>query len=134
MAMKNPIVGIWGNCLLLMKNFVPPFFPQATWWNDSALKITPHFIIGPMMANFEQGFHVIGEMPTEDGTGIGFGLSVLLLISMVAAWRLRKRSDEGAWPTASRLLPGMLRWGVLIAPWGSLLFYCIKSGIVDAPA
>ncbi len=133
MDMKNPVVGLWGNCLLLMKNFLPPFFPQAGWWNEHALKIMPHFVVGPMVANFEQGFHVIGEMPTEDGTGIGFGLSVLLVISVLAAWRLGKMSPATAAPGASRYLPGVLRWCVLIAPWGSLFVYCIKSGIVDAP-
>lgn len=133
MDMKNPIVGLWGNCLLLAKNFVPPFFPQASWWNDNALKVLPHFIVGPMVANFEQGFHVLGELPTEDGTGIGFGLSVLLVISIVAAaFHSKKIGGSATLPPAARWIPNLVRWGALLAPWGSLLFYCLKSGIVDA--
>ena len=31
------------------------------------------------------------------------------------------------------MIPVGLRWGILIAPWASLLAYCMKSGIVDAP-
>ncbi len=132
MDMKNPIVGIWGNCLLLMKNFVPPFFPPAGRWNESALKVIPHFILDPMVANFEQGFHVIGELPTEDGTGIGFGISVLVVISVITAWFYRKAGVTSAPPAASLALPNVVRWCTLIAPWISLLVYCVKSGIVDA--
>ena len=88
MDMKNPIVGIWGNCLVLaVKNFIPPFFPLAGWWNQSFLKVLPHAISGPLVANFEQGFFGVGELPTEDGAGIGFGLSLLVVVSVLAAWR-----------------------------------------------
>src|SRR5207247_1015870 len=95
MAMKDPIAGIWGNALLLLlNNFVPPFFPQAGWWNQSALSVLPHAIVAPMMANFENGFHRLSELPTEDWAGLGFGLSVLLLISIVGslAYRLHNFS------------------------------------------
>jgi hypothetical protein len=86
MNMKNPLIGIWGNALLfLMSNFAPPFFPLAGWWNQNALSILPHAIVAPMVANFEQGFHILGELPTEDATGIGFGISVLVTASLVGA-------------------------------------------------
>ena len=79
MVMKNPLVGVWGNALLwLLDNFTPPLFPFAGWWNAHALALLPHFISGPMTANFEQGFLWLGELPTEDWAGIGFGLSALL--------------------------------------------------------
>ncbi len=86
MDMKNPAVGIGGNALLIaFNNFIPPLCPLAGWWNQHALTILPQFIVAPMQANFEAGFHVIGELPTEDAAGIGFGLSVLLLVSFTAA-------------------------------------------------
>ena len=152
MDMKNPIVGIWGNGLLLLKNFVPPFFPLAGWWNRSAMSILPDALVAPMEANFERPFHVIGEIPTEDGAGIGFGLSVLILVSVLVSLRrggtMRlagsaasrtsgsavKRWFGGVKPgwTASRLIPAGLQRCVLIAPWVSLLAYCVKSGIIDA--
>lgn len=180
MDMKSPVVGVWGNGLLFLKNFVPPFFPFAGWWNQSALTVLPRAVVMPMVANFEQGFHVIGEMPTEDGTGIGFGLSVLVLAAVLARLRrgdgvpparvepqgesgFQPRQELGGAPTflsaASRggqsavrgladknagappgseplANGGVPRWLarlVLLAPWGSLLAYCLKSGIVDAP-
>jgi hypothetical protein len=144
MNMKSPVVGVWGNALLLMKNFVPPFFPPAGWWNRESLNVLPRVVVEPMKANFERGFQAIGEMPIEDAAGIGFGLSVLLLVSVVAAWRWRKRGQRSGELQGLNELHGlhgkegggMPRWvriGALIAPWGSLLYYGMKSGIVDAP-
>jgi hypothetical protein len=185
MNMRNPIVGIWGNALLLLKNFVPPFFPQASWWNQSAHSILPQAIVSRMDASFEGGYLELGEMPIEDVTGIGFGISWLLLISVLAAWRVRSRASDKVHPGPERrrprrlkpfpllpdwarllalrcvkpartpalrdfvtgpgvrsapvsnwrgnqVLPHWLRWPALVAPWGSLLAYGMKSGIVDA--
>jgi hypothetical protein len=131
MDMRNPIVGIWGNALLLLKNFVPPFFPQAAWWNQSAAAILPHGLIARMDASFETGYLMLGELPMEDGAGIGFGISCLLLVSVLACGWTRPAS-QADW-TGNRFIPRGLRWLLLAAPWGSLLAYCMKSGIVDAP-
>src|SRR5260370_4693384 len=88
MAMKNPFVGIWGNgFLLLLDNLVPPFFPAAGWWNQNWLTLLPHAISAPLTANFEAGSHMLWELPAEDWSGIGFGLSWLAIISVIAAWR-----------------------------------------------
>jgi hypothetical protein len=121
MNMKNPFVGIWGNAFILsLDNFTPPLFPFAGWWNDHALNDLPHFISGPMSSNFEPGFLWLGELPTEDWAGIGFGLSSLLVICVVANFFVRKDSSF-------RRLPHL--W-VLLAPWVALLAYTMKSGMV----
>jgi len=131
--MKNPLVGIWGNALLfLMSNFAPPFFPAAGWWNQNALTILPHAIVAPMVANFEQGFHILGELPTEDATGIGFGISWLVVASVLGSlWYRRKRwkADEDV-PLNAGAIPRVVRCCALIAPWVALLAYCMKSGMV----
>jgi hypothetical protein len=129
MNMKNPVVGVWGNALLLLlNNFVPPLFPLAGWWNQHALSALPRFLVAPMAANFEQGFHMLGELPTEDWAGIGFGLSLLLLISVPASLLMSRSTIQHSKP--SPLIPEKLcRW-VLIAPWFALLAYGMKSGMV----
>jgi hypothetical protein len=97
MNMKNPLVGIWGNAFLfLLSNFAPPFFPAAGWWNQNGLSILPHAIVAPMVANFEQGFHILGELPTEDATGIGFGISWLVVASLVGALVYGRKSRRVA--------------------------------------
>ena len=124
MDMKNPFVGVWGNGLLLaLDNFTPPLFPFAGWWNAHALAALPHFISGPMTANFEPGFLWLGELPTEDWAGIGFGLSVLLAVSVAAGFFIRRAQHVSAFRFP-------LSAFVLLAPWLALLAYCMKSGMV----
>src|SRR5262249_42039504 len=93
MNMKSPFVGLWGNALILLfNNFLFTFFPFARWWNAHALTILPHAIVAPLIANFEDGFHVVGETPTEDYSGMGLGLSVLALASFLCACCRRQKS------------------------------------------
>ena len=129
MNMKDPFVGIWGNALLLFSNnFVPTFFPLAGWWNRSALSVLPQALTAPMLANFENGFIALGEMPTEDWVGLGFGLSVLAATALLAS--LRAGSTANKTRAGSGLVPRAVCWGVLVSPWLSLLAYSMKSGMV----
>ena len=128
MNMKNPLVGVWGNALLLLlNNFLPPLFPLAGWWNQHILSIAPQFLTAPMLANFEPGFYALPEMPTEDWAGFGFGCSVLLLMAVPAAFRLRRSAGSFS-PTLP--VPKYLRRCVLAATWVALLVYTVKSGMV----
>ncbi len=128
MNMKNPLVGIWGNALLLLlNNLLPPMFPLAGWWNQHILAIAPHFLTAPMLANFEPGFHLLPEVPTEDWAGFGFGCCLLLLVSIPAAFWLRRSAGYYSLPLA---IPAKLRLCVLAAPWLALLVYTMKSGMV----
>ena len=125
MNMKNPLAGILGNAVLLVMNdFVPTFFPMAHWWNEHALSLLPRGLVHLLDANFEPGYHILGEIPTEDSSGIGFGIGVLLVISVLAG-ALRKTQNAirtTRFPAFSKLL--------LLAPWVSLLAYCVKTGMV----
>jgi hypothetical protein len=131
MNMKQPVVGVWGNAFLIsFENFIPPLFPAAGWWNQHALDVLPTVVTKPMVANFEQGFHLIGELPTEDWAGIGFGLSCLIVISVVAA-RLARRRMAGFSPgTMAQPIPKEFQRLVLFSPWIALLAFCVKSGMV----
>ena len=143
MAMKNPLVGVWGNALLLLlDNFTPPLFPFAGWWNAHALAALPHFISAPMIANFEPGFLWLGELPTEDWAGIGFGLSVLLAVSAVTGF-FQHRTSNIQHPTSNEMAGRPVKIGcsalnvecwmfplLRLAPWLALLAFCMKSGMV----
>ena len=130
MDMKNPFVGIWGNALLLlMKNFVPTVLPagrlvepvgavhpaaradRPRWWRTS-----------------RRDFFYLGEMPTEDW--VGLGLRRERAAGGLRAGRLRAGPAANRGWTGSRLIPRAVRWGVLVAPWVSLLAYTMKSGMV----
>ncbi len=83
-----------------------------------------------MTANFEQGFVGIGELPTEDLAGIGFGLSTLLLVSLIAARFVKNRGAVEGEAALRSSIPRAFCGFVLIAPWIALLAYGMKSGMV----
>ena len=131
MNMKSPIAGLLGNAVLLVtNNFVPTFFPMAGWWNHHALEHFPAALVRMMDANFEAGYNILGEMPTEDWAGLGFGLSVLLVISILAGLWHRgsaRNTEHGTRHPQSSTLYFRL---ALLAPWAALLAYCLKTGMV----
>jgi hypothetical protein len=88
-------------------------------------------VVAPMVANFEPGFLTLGELPTEDWAGLGFGVSTLLIISVVAACWIRP-AVRAPW-AGNRCLPRSVRWLVLVAPWVSLLAYCMRIAMMDLP-
>jgi len=129
LEMQNPLVGVWGNGLqLLLDNFVPPFFLAAGWWNQHAPMLMPQWLVNAVQANFDSGFFWVGELPTEDWAGVGFGISVLVAISTVASFGIRRSGRSGGHPVP--VLPPLLRYCLLTAPWLALLVYGMKSGMV----
>ena len=123
LQMENPLTGVAGNIFQLgLHNFAPPFFPQAGWWNQQGVLMLPQ----SWLAAFQPGFSTVGELPNEDWAGIGFGLSGLLAVSVVAGFLGRKTRR----PSAFSLQPSAL---LLIAPWIALLFFCAKSAM-NTPA
>jgi len=121
LIVKNPLVGIGGNTFqILLDNFAPPFFPQAGWWNQNAPLILPRALVAASK-NFDTGFFQLGELPTEDWAGLGFGLSALLAISVVAGLFVRHA------PVSAFRSP--LFAFVRLAPWLALLAFCAKSGL-----
>jgi len=129
MNLGNPLVGLWGNpVLLLLNNLCPPFFPMAGWWNQHALEHLPGFILNPLKNNFEWPFHMLWEIPTEDWAGIGPGVTVLMIIAgsvTLFGWLRRKNS-----PATSLPIPPLIWKLTLLSAWIGLGGYCIKSGMV----
>lgn len=129
MDMKNPLVGLWGNPPLILKdNLCPPVFPFASWWGQNILNHVPDFLRTPLNNNFEGGYHVVWEIHFEDWAGIGPGVMILMLIAGCCALPnfLAKRS-----PVCGRTeIPARIIKLALIAPWIALAAYCAKSGMV----
>jgi hypothetical protein len=136
MDMREPVVGIWGNALILLaNNLVPPLFPQAGSWNRTILDELPRAMVDPLNRNFENGFHQLPELQTEEWAGLGFGVSLLWLVSLGAAllgrvWRRGAPSNPGESTGPVSRLPRSLQRLVLWSPWIALLAYCMKSGMV----
>ena len=131
MVVKDPWVGLYGNVFqLLMGNSIPPLFPLAGWWNQHAPIFMPQFLRAASENYFDTGFFTIGELPTEDWAGIGFGLGLLLVVSVIGSFWFRNSKTSTSFTGA---IPASLCRCVLVAAWISLLAYCVKSGMT-APA
>ena len=123
LAIHQPLTGVWGNALLLVfNNFLPPLCPFAGWWNAHALEIFPQSLVAPLVAGFEPGFHIIGELPTEDSAGLGLGLTVLLAASVLVNFFNRKKFPAPKISAFQKI--------ILLSPWLALLAYAAKSGMV----
>lgn len=129
LEMKNPFVGLWGNQVVLaMNNLCPPFFPFAKWWNEHGLDHLPAFLVDPMKRNFEWPFQEVLEIPTEDWSGIGLGLSILMLLALLVVLPFYFRRDPDRWRRTA--LPSLVFKLVLLSPWIAFAAYCMKSGMV----
>ncbi|HTV39230.1 MAG TPA: hypothetical protein VMF08_01535 [Candidatus Sulfotelmatobacter sp.] len=130
---RNPLAGIVCNGFeLLQSNLAPPLFPMARAWDSEVARFIPHNWAG----TFQNGFFSTGELPTEDWAGIGFGLSVLLAVSVVAGLLKSKSvsssSSSSFSSSAVAAAPprrDIVRDLVLVGPWAALLIYCAKAGM-----
>jgi hypothetical protein len=116
----KPWAAVSGNALgLLFQNLTPPVFPLAGWWNAHVFSWLPAGLMAEARTTFESGggMFTVSDMQTEEGAGIGFGVTLLLLISAVAGCcvsrNARKTTDWNALA---------LRW----APWAALGVHTVK--------
>ena len=79
-----PWIGLVGNFgQILAQNFSPPVLPNARALDSTLQSLLPSSIREPLRLDFEGGFAFgLGELPTE-ASGLGFGLSLLLLIASI---------------------------------------------------
>jgi len=130
MVMKSPLAGLCGNSFqILMANVVPPIFPLAGWWNTHAPSLMPDFLVAMADKYFDKQFFTVGELPTEDWAGVGFGICVLLMVSILGSFWIR--GAKPCAPTAGAI-PSALCRCVLISAWVSLAAYCAKTGMTSA--
>lgn len=120
----EPVIRVANNTVLLtIQNFVPPIFPMANAWNRFAEGIIPSGFAEKIRADFERAgarWH-LGEMQVEETAGLGFGISLLLAVSWIACWFVRRRG-----------IVAKRDWQLLflqVAPWLALLAFMLKSNL-----
>lgn len=81
---STPWIGLVGNFgQTIAQNFSPPVLPNARALDSTLQSFLPSLIREPLRLDFEGGFTFgLGELPTE-ASGLGFGLSLLLLIASI---------------------------------------------------
>jgi hypothetical protein len=124
MHLQKPLIGILGNGLQLgLQSLEPPFLPLArtaeTWvWEHFPETVREHLTRG--FPHFVVGFR---ELPQEESSGVGIGITLITLLSIAAAWRYRGWKQPHATEAARRQ---GLTIGVLT--WVALLVYMSKLG------
>ncbi len=122
---KDPLFRVPVNTVLILsQNFSPPVFPMAQWWNQFVPAHTPPRLKAKLEGEFEPGgVHLaIGEIETEEHAGIGFGVSVLLLASVIAAMASRCMRVASI---------NRLQWAILGSTWFCLLVLMAKLGLSE---
>jgi hypothetical protein len=92
---------------LALQNTVPPIFPMADKWNRTVKSHLPPALAAKLEALIEVPgcWFPLGQMQTEENAGLGFGLTILFGVSVLAvAVRHRKifTPPKFSWPTAVR--------------------------------
>ncbi len=128
-----PVVSFAGNAIqLLIQNFCPTVFPVAKWWNEHLWDFIPSSVRAPLQHSWEPGFLSLGELPIEDSAPLGFGVSVLLLVSLVCVLQKKIRGvhclKDGS---LKRVYPSSFNRLLLFLPWCSLLVYMVKVGFTS---
>ncbi len=83
-----------------------------------------------LKAKLEQNFepsqaHVaLEELQVEETSGLGFGVTLLLLLSLIVVSKYAQ-----AKPTHPRPTPDFLRWPIMLSAWFSLAVFMAKSGL-----
>jgi len=126
-AAEKPMMGhnlplrVAQNVVLLgLENLAPPIFPLAPVWNQKVPALIPPGLKRELSLNFDAGEanYQLPEMQMEEGAGLGFGVTVMLLVSAAAGFSWRKSSSSGA-PMAPH--ERLWRAAILLSPWLSLL-------------
>ncbi len=117
---KKPLAGIVGNSLQMAEGMVaPPIFPYARnvsgWMADHA----PDHLMDLLKRDFPRFIWGFGELPQEEASGLGLGITVLL-----AAVFLRWRKG---WPVVDPARRAVGKW-IGITAWLALIVYMTKAG------
>jgi len=110
-----------------LENFAPPVFPVASKWNKWAPTHVPASWVPLIDKYFEDSsaHWELGELRVEEGAGLGFGVSMLLLLSVVAAGWCWLRKPKIASPKP----PDWVGRLVCIGSWVSLFVSLANLGI-----
>ena len=147
---KNLPVQIGGNIVLITsQNLAPPVFPLANQWNHAVERALPTKLSYQLDQTMETpgGRFPLPEMQMEEGAGLGFGVSVLLLVSVLAVgfrWQKnppmpRHQAPGSIWQTSVRWSPAvslfvlmtqsnLLAAGRLLTPYYALLVPMLLVG------
>jgi hypothetical protein len=126
-VMTKPLYGVIGNSAQFMQNFEPPLFPWASYFNAHVERFMPGWLLNLFNGYFEPGSYKLGELPMEEHSGLGFGVTVLLVLSIIAGALYVRRARINSSEKCSVYLKLLM-----FLPYVALLAYMMKSGLSAA--
>jgi hypothetical protein len=105
---------------LALNSLAPPLFPFASVWNGAVDAITPASLRMALLKDFEAGGErwKLPEIQLEEYAGLGFGLTVLLGLGMLAIFLGNRKAGKAEVAPFGEPVMRVL----CIAPWLSLLY------------
>jgi len=111
---SNPIAGVIGNSLqMTIGALAPPIFPAAKLFNKKSEELLNHPPLSDIKKDFPRLELSLGEMAVEEGAGLGLGITLLLIISLISGSFLK--SGGRTIICKQSLLFGLLCWLALFA-------------------
>jgi hypothetical protein len=127
----SPSVALAGGVLLLfIQNIVPPVFPWAGWCGEHWPSLLPGTFRAALDNTFEHGWQKLSELPIEDRATLGFGVAVLLGLSL--GWIARQRRQQEppvVWWSKPGHYAGAGSFILACLPWISVLGLMAKISI-----
>lgn len=126
----SPAFRVAVNSILLpLHNFTPPIFPFTSSWAHLMQRVISPALNAKLEGNFEPvGAHfTLPEMQMEETAGLGFGVSLLLLATLIYRWRTRPKARVPATSLFREAL--QVRWLVWLATCAAVLVFMTQSGL-----
>jgi hypothetical protein len=117
----DPLTGLLGNIVqAAFVNFAPPFLPRAPEISREATRLLPVLVTDRLADQFPMFHLAVNELPQEEVSGLGLGVTVLALSCLVVAGvsRLRRGPDDSA--STGEILPARF---VIAGGWVALLCF-----------
>lgn len=127
----SPPLALAGNSLILVtQNFAPPVFPCAKWCSEHYPNLLPKAFHAALDGCFERNWQKLPELPIEDSAALGFGIAVLLILSLgwVAVKRYKKEPMR-VWQSRPGIYNGSFGFTLACLPWISLLGHMAKMSV-----
>jgi hypothetical protein len=122
LQITNPAAALLGNGILLtQQSFFPPVLPGARRverWFDDHLPSSWKKLLKNDFPRYE--LNRLNELPQEEGAGLGLGITLLLLASMVCGLRATLKQNPTGFPRVALVIGA--------AAWIASLVYLLKMG------
>lgn len=124
----RPVRLVYSSAVTVIYNLAPPVFPFANAFNEASEKLIPPAVAAAMRACYGQARFHFQEIQSEEGAGLGFGVSLLVLGALGAKIFWKAKPTEGAHGRGERTFRAALK----VSPYVGLAVF-MANGLWTSP-